>query len=384
MPYSVFREIVRDIRDMGYKKKLVTGKPTIPLELLVLTCLRIIAAGCPFEMAQELSHIGTETIRTFMYKYFLNWGAKKSKDVIKMPTTFEERHQVIGRYERIGLPGCTGSIDCVHVVWDNCPACMFHECKGKDKVPTLAFEVVCDHGRKILHVSRAFKGCTNDKTIAHQDPVFQMLKGVGNYENHYLSSLRWQTVGADERVTEHVGAYLISDGGYHRWLCLATACATQPEGPVENWSKRMESIRKDIECLFGILKKKFLMLKNPIRWAIMNNISRLFLTCCVIHNMVFEVEGTADWMIGEEDLEVYDPLAATVRREALETCNYRDGVPGTRSRHRHRFRIRPEEEESEVAENVGRYEHELFEERRNKLIEHYNYMRRNRLIDTNL
>ena len=188
---------------------------------------------------------------------------------------------------------------------------------------------------------------------------------------------------ADERVTKHVGVNLICNGGYHRWLCLATACATQPAGTTEKWSKKMESTRKDIECLFGILKKKFLILKNPIRWQVQNNISRLFLTCCVIHNMVFDVEGTAEWMVGEDDLGVYDPFAAKVREQCLRTANYKGGVSGTRSSNRERFEIGEEDEEI-AAQNFFIPEHEKFEDRRKKLIAHYDYMKRNRLIDVNL
>ena len=50
------------------------------------------------------------------------WGLRKSKTVIRMPSTEEDFLSVIGLYKRIGYPGCAGSIDCVHIVWDRCPA----------------------------------------------------------------------------------------------------------------------------------------------------------------------------------------------------------------------------------------------------------------------
>ena len=122
VPYSVFEEIVRDIRHLGFNETpQVTGEPRVPLKLFVLTALRIIATGAPLDLAQDISHIGIETIRNFMNMHFFMWGAWKAQSTIKMPTTQAERSKVIGRYERIGLPGCAGSIDCVHLVWDNCP-----------------------------------------------------------------------------------------------------------------------------------------------------------------------------------------------------------------------------------------------------------------------
>ena len=59
--------------------------------------------------------------------------------------------------------------------------------------------------------------------------------------------------------------------------------------------------------------------------------------------MVFEVEGTAEWMIGEDDLEVYDPLAAKVREKALKNTKHKNGVAEVRSKHRDLFGIREED-----------------------------------------
>jgi len=66
---------------------------------------------------------------------------------IKMPCDAESLRHVLGLYERLGHPGCAGSIDCVHVIWDKCPAglksaWLKSACVGKGGFPTLAFQVV--------------------------------------------------------------------------------------------------------------------------------------------------------------------------------------------------------------------------------------------------
>jgi Plant transposon protein. len=77
---------------------------------------------------------------------FVPGGREAAKDIIKMPHDEDSIAHVTGPYERRGLPGCVGSIDCVHVCWDRCPASIHSVCKGKkDKIPTLAFQVVCSH-----------------------------------------------------------------------------------------------------------------------------------------------------------------------------------------------------------------------------------------------
>ena len=111
------------------------------------------------------------------------------------------------------------------------------------------------------------------------------------------------------------------DGGYHGWPCLACPFQQQPAGPIGNWSTSVESTRKDIECAFGILKKRFLILKNPIRQQIKHNIERMFLTCSVLHNMTMEEEDLHDWMIDDDDEEVYDPLSKLVERNLRKKRN---------------------------------------------------------------
>ena len=54
----------------------------------------------------------------------------------------------------------------------------------------------------------------------------------------------------------------------------------------EEWSKRVKSLRKDVECTFGSLKKRFLAIKNPIRLADAKDVQAMFMTCCTIHNLL--------------------------------------------------------------------------------------------------
>ena len=55
-----------------------------------------------------------------------------------------------------------------------------------------------------------------------------------------------------------MGPYFICDGGYHTWDILIAPYKNQLEGSgMKKWSAHIESARKDIECVFGILKKRF-------------------------------------------------------------------------------------------------------------------------------
>ena len=52
------------------------------------------------------------------------------------------------------------------------------------------------------------------------------------------------------------------------------------------WSKRLESIRKDVERCFGVLKKRFRVLKVSMQFREAKFMENIFFTCCVFHNML--------------------------------------------------------------------------------------------------
>ena len=116
-----------------------------------------------------------------------------AKKTVRLPETEMEMRHVVGLYERIGLPGCVGSVDCVHLVWDKCPAGYLSQCKGKEKHATLAFQAVVSHTKRILALSQFFAGATNDKTIARYDTAILKVRG----KSEAISGLEWGVFGAD-------------------------------------------------------------------------------------------------------------------------------------------------------------------------------------------
>ena len=56
--------------------------------------------------------------------------------------------------------------------------------------------------------------------------------------------------------------------------------------------KRIESVRKDVEFTFGILKHRFCILKQQVKlpmlyWA-KNDIDNIMLTYCLLHNILLD------------------------------------------------------------------------------------------------
>ena len=138
------------------------------------------------------------------------------------------------------------------------------------------------HDQQIQSVSGYCHGVQNDKTFSKHDRAVATLRTPGSTLSEKTFELVTNDIGDTE---EHKGAYFICDGGYSMWTCLMPPYKEyEPTTNKEGWSKHVEGLRKDVECTFGILKKRFQVLKNPIRLSQAKEIQKLFVTCCALNN----------------------------------------------------------------------------------------------------
>ena len=79
---------------------------------------------------------------------------------------------------------------------------------------------------------------------------------------------------------------------------------------VTHWSEWLESVRKDIECCFGILKQRFRFLMNSIPYHSFYLIQNAFRTACILHNMLLDYDKVSggyssilDWATVHPDLD---------------------------------------------------------------------------------
>jgi hypothetical protein len=96
------------------------------------------------------------------------------------------------------------------------------------------------------------------------------------------------------------GAYLLCDGGYHKWRTMQCPVKLASDPDTVTWSRWVESVRKDIECTFGIVKGRFRILKLPILLQTEADIGNVFLTCCALHNELLRAD--ADTRAWEENV----------------------------------------------------------------------------------
>ena len=121
---------------------------------------------------------------------------------------------VLAQYKALGLPGCIGSMDCTHLHWDKCPTNLTNLCTGKEGFPSLSFEVIVDHNRRIHHCTPGYYGSHNDQTISKYDLYAASIEVYGKF-----SLVEYVVKDASGRQHIMKGLYLIVDGGYRQVQC---------------------------------------------------------------------------------------------------------------------------------------------------------------------
>ena len=104
------------------------------------------------------------------------------------------------------------------------------------------------------------------------------------------------------------------------------AAPKHPSGHDEvRWASRCESVRKIVERTFGILKKRFRVLRLPVMYSSGAKLDNVFKTCCLLHNWLMHHHGRdtlglydTDWMQPSPDeitarQRIYDLINSQVR-----------------------------------------------------------------------
>jgi hypothetical protein len=135
-----------------------------------------------------------------------------------LPHNLTELNQVSKYYKAVGLPGCVGSMDVVHVKWANCPAGDNNHAKGKEGCPTLAFQCTTDYNCCLMSFYRPQFGTRNDKDIVKMDVNVKAI-----CTKQLFKDSCWRYCNVEGSVQFERGMYLICDNGYLHWptsICL--------------------------------------------------------------------------------------------------------------------------------------------------------------------
>ena len=287
-----FKVLLAEVRDKGWwrrRQSSASGTPSSPVELLLLGTLKMLGRACTFDDLEELSAISAEQHRRFFLQYTKMSAEEFDYDcspyVAGDPATLRAVENV---YKHAGFPGCVGAGDGVHIAYNNASYGEKGWYVGKEGYPTIAYHVICDHHRRILACSRGYPGSFNDINIANLDNALVNIHSKPSFTDFPFELY----TGSEKEVATSRGAYLIVDGGYAPWRELQCPIL-HPSNSEAGWSEWLESKRKSIECLFGIIKKRFRLLMVPNTFKHTFTVDCIFKTCCRLHNMLLDVDGLA-------------------------------------------------------------------------------------------
>ena len=107
-------------------------------------------------------------------------------------------------------------------------------------------------------------------------------------------------------TVKYSGPWLVVDNGYFNWSVTVPPITKTVYYNETRWSEWMESMRKDVECTFGIMKGRFCILKSGIRLHGVDIADNIWMTCCALHNHLLEIDGLSSEWQGELGLFDFD------------------------------------------------------------------------------
>ena len=283
------KELIKKVKEPGenfWKNgQDAAGRESSPIDLLVLGSMRVLTRNVTLDDFNEQTFISAEVHRIFFQKFMHWYSIRVSPEVVKMPT-LEELNVNGAEYRAAGFTGCACSVDCVHVrVW-GVSANLKQISTGKEHFPSRVFEVSVNRRGMILAATKGFYGSVVDQTIVKFDSAMvNMRDGCYSDYEYYL----YDKNGNSKLVK---GGYCICDNGYLKLPTMMPPTKSWVSDMEYNWSEMLESLRKDIECLFGQMKQEFAILKYGSRFNSMDLMDDIFFTCCAIHNQRKVIAGT--------------------------------------------------------------------------------------------
>ena len=157
-----------------------------------------------------MSFISLQTAATTFHSFCKHFSEEMYDEHIYLPTG-DYLKKVMEQYALLGFSGAIGSIDVTHPAWAMCPYTHARSYTGKEGFPTIAYQVIVDHTRRVLAVTSGFTGSTNDKTIIRFDSAVTRIRTDPTYTEQ-----TYKLYEADGTPYEQKGCYLLVDNGYHK------------------------------------------------------------------------------------------------------------------------------------------------------------------------
>lgn len=215
------------------------------------------------------------------------------KEVVKLLTTetpLASRITDDPKYKTF-FTDCLGALDGTHIDVYLPPADQprYRNRKGHLSQNVLA---VCNFGMEFTYILAGWEGSVHNSTVLRDAQYYKgFVTPPGKYWLGDTGYLNMEIVLVPYRGTR-----------YH--LKEQRLAGKKLENPKELFNLRYASLRNVIERIFGVIKRKYQILRTPSEYNISTQ-TRIILACCTLHNFVRSIEGkTADQWLDTETPEL--------------------------------------------------------------------------------
>ena len=393
VPYKEFEWFVSEAKRENWfprwMGKDAAGKESSPIELLILGAFRYLGRGLTFDDLEESTAISEEVHRSFLHKFIEVGSTTLYERWVRAPMNQQEVEQHMYEFMLAGLPGAFASTDATHIIHELCRWNIRRAHIGfKSKHATRTFNLTANHRRRILATTRGNPGSFNDKTLILFDTFIKDIKNGTILDDYEFELLEMR--GNDVVAVKYKGVWIVVDNGYRNWSTTVPPYTNSVLRKEIRWSEWLESMRKDVECTFGILKGRWRILKTGVRLHSTESVDRVWLTCCALHNWLLEIDGldqpwdgvnatTSEWTGDLGELDPTDvPLAL---RRIMTPADIRsfDSSRVGRTATTAAATVVSEDEDTNsdtendgISEEVRKVRHLSLDYFRSKLVEHFN------------
>jgi hypothetical protein len=249
-----------------------------PLQKCTAT-IRMLAYGTPADLMDETFGVAESTAMECMINFVQGVRHIFGDKYLRRPTE-QDIQRLLQFGEAHGFPGMLGSLDCMHWEWENCPVAWKGQyVRGDHGVPTIMLEAVASKDLWIWHAFFGAAGSNNDINVLDQSPLFtQVLQGRAPAIEFAVN-----------RTTYNMGYYL-TDGIYPEWAAFVKTISRPKLAKHIKYAALQESARKDVERAFGVLQKRWAIIRHPARLWEREELADIMYACVILHNMIVEDE----------------------------------------------------------------------------------------------